>query len=48
MLFRSKSICNKVAVIDAANFVEWGGTREIFEAPKSDITKLLLGYEVIS
>nr|WP_243249409.1 ATP-binding cassette domain-containing protein [Anaerotruncus rubiinfantis] len=43
-----KSICNKVAVIDAANFVEWGGTREIFEAPKSDITKLLLGYEVIS
>ncbi|MEM1484631.1 ATP-binding cassette domain-containing protein [Oscillospiraceae bacterium PP1C4] len=42
-----KAICNKVAVIDAAEFVEWGDTKEIFAAPKSDITKLLLGYEVI-
>lgn len=42
-----KSICNKVAVIDSAEFVEWGNTKEIFEHPKSDMTKLLLGYEVL-
>lgn len=42
-----KSICNKVAVIDASEFVEWGNTKSIFESPKSDITKLLLGHEVI-
>lgn len=42
-----KSICNKVAVIDSAEFVEWGDTNEIFEHPKSDMTKLLLGYEVL-
>lgn len=42
-----KAICNKVAVIDAAEFVEWGDTKEILESPKSDITKLLLGYEVM-
>lgn len=41
-----KAICNKVAVIDASEFVEWGDTASIFTAPKSDITKLLLGYEV--
>lgn len=42
-----KSICNKVAVIDSAEFVEWGDTKEIFAHPKSDMTKLLLGYEVL-
>lgn len=42
-----KSICNKVAVIDSAEFVEWGDTKEIFDHPKSDMTKLLLGYEVL-
>ncbi|MDL2324570.1 ATP-binding cassette domain-containing protein [Ruminococcaceae bacterium OttesenSCG-928-A16] len=38
-----KSICNKVAVIDESQFVEVGSKKEIFENPKSDITKLLLG-----
>ena len=42
-----KSICNKVAVIDSAEFVEWGDTKEVFEHPKTDMTKLLLGYEVL-
>lgn len=42
-----KAICNKVAVIDASEFVEWGETKGIFANPKSDITRLLLGYEVI-
>lgn len=42
-----KAICNKVAVIDTAEFVEWGDTAEIFKNPKSDMTRLLLGYEVM-
>lgn len=43
-----KAICNKVAVIDASRFVEWGETKQIFEHPKSDITRLLLGQEPIA
>lgn len=42
-----KAICNKVAVIDTAEFVEWGDTAEIFKNPRSDMTRLLLGYEVM-
>lgn len=38
-----RSICNKVAVIDSGIFVEQGNTKEIFQNPQSDITKLLLG-----
>ena len=41
-----KALCNRVAVIDEQHIVESGNTQEIFEHPKSDITKLLLGYEV--
>lgn len=41
-----KALCNRVAVIDDQRIVESGDTNEIFERPKSDITKLLLGYEV--
>lgn len=41
-----KAICNKVAVIDAARFVEWGDTKGIFASPKSDITRLLLGQDI--
>lgn len=41
-----KNICNKVAVIDSSTFVEWGDVADVFEDPKSDITKLLLGREV--
>ena len=43
-----KAICNKVAVIDASEFVEWGDTQEIFAAPKSRMTRQLLGYEVMN
>lgn len=39
-----KSICNKVAVIDASHFVEWGKTSDVFSNPKTEITRLLLGY----
>ena len=42
-----RAICNKVAVIDASEFVEWGDTAEIFKNPKHDMTKQLLGYEVM-
>lgn len=38
-----KSICDKVAVIDNAHIVETGKTKEVFEHPSTDITKLLLG-----
>ena len=41
-----KSICNRVAVIDNASFVEEGSTEAIFTSPEADITKLLLGREV--
>ncbi|MFV0497657.1 MAG: methionine ABC transporter ATP-binding protein [Candidatus Fimivivens sp.] len=41
-----KALCNRVAVIDEQRIVESGNTQEVFEQPKSDITKLLLGYEV--
>lgn len=43
-----KSICNRVAVIDASHFVESGLTKEVFSHPKSDITKLLLGDEEVT
>lgn len=39
-----KAICNKVAVIDASRFVEWGETGPIFDCPQSDITRMLLGF----
>ena len=42
-----KSICNRVAVIDASRFIEVGETKDLFENPKSEITKQLLGQEVI-
>ena len=38
-----KAICNRVAVIDAAEVVECGDTDEIFANPKSSITRQLLG-----
>lgn len=41
-----KSICTQVAVIDASQFAEWGETSQVLEHPKTDITRLLLGYEV--
>lgn len=41
-----KALCNRVAVIDEQRIVECGPTLEIFNNPQSDITKLLLGYEV--
>ena len=40
-----REICNKVAVIDAAQFAEGGRTDEIFARPRSSITRLLLGVE---
>lgn len=43
-----KAICNKVAVIDASRFVEWGDTKQIFHNPQSSITRLLLGQDELS
>lgn len=38
-----RTICNKVAVIDASQFAEGGETKAIFAHPQSNITRLLLG-----
>ena len=43
-----KSICNRVAVIDASRFVEIGETADLFKRPKNEITKQLLGQEAMS
>lgn len=40
-----RTICNKVAVIDASQFAEGGETKTIFEHPQSNITRLLLGKD---
>ncbi len=41
-----KAICNKVAVIDNARFIEQGNTEKVLANPENDVTKLLLGKEV--
>ena len=38
-----KSICHKVAVIDAGQFVEVGEASQVLTCPKHAVTKLLLG-----
>lgn len=43
-----KSICNRVAVIDASRFVESGTVTEVFTNPQNDSTKLLLGVEEVN
>ncbi len=40
-----KSICNRVAVIDASRFVEMGDTEDIFTSPKTQVTRQLLGLD---
>jgi D-methionine transport system ATP-binding protein len=39
------SICDRIAVMDAGRIVEEGTTAEVFESPKADITRALLGIE---
>lgn len=41
-----RSICNRVAVIDGGSIAETGSTKDVFENPKSEITKLLLDWQV--
>ncbi|NCC08831.1 MAG: ATP-binding cassette domain-containing protein [Clostridia bacterium] len=43
-----KAICNCVAVIDNSHFVESGNTKDVFENPQNETTKLLLGDEVLN
>ena len=38
-----RAITNRVAVIDGAEFVECGETEELFNNPKHEVTKMLLG-----
>ncbi|MEG2053785.1 MAG: ATP-binding cassette domain-containing protein [Oscillospiraceae bacterium] len=40
-----KAICNRVAVIEDGKIAEQGNTSEVFNAPKTSITKLLLGFD---
>ena len=40
-----RTICNKVAVIDASQFAEGGETKAIFAHPQSNITRLRLGKD---
>lgn len=37
-----EKICNKIAVIDHSNIVEFGNVRDVFIAPKSDIARQLI------
>lgn len=41
-----RSICNKLAVINDGKIVEYGDTKTVFSSPQSDITKLLLDWQV--
>ncbi|MEG0900193.1 MAG: methionine ABC transporter ATP-binding protein [Oscillospiraceae bacterium] len=41
-----RAICNKMAVIDNGEVAESGATKDIFENPKGEITKLLLDWSV--
>ena len=43
-----KNVCSRVAVIDAAKFVESGTVDAVFTNPKADITKLLIGWGAIA
>lgn len=38
-----RSICNRVTVIDHSRFVETGDVYEVFNNPRSEITRMLLG-----
>lgn len=39
-----RSICNRMTVINASQFVETGNVDEIFNNPQSEITRMLLGF----
>ena len=41
----AEQICNRIAVIDDGCIVESGDTRAVFEHPRSDVTRELLGYQ---
>ena len=43
-----RSICSQVAVLDSSRFVESGPVEEVFNYPRSRITKLLLGWPIES
>ena len=42
-----KQICDRIAVMDAGHVVECGKVLSVFQAPKSDVTRTLIG-DVIS
>ena len=44
-LYVACSICDRIAVMEAGRIVEQGTTKEVFEAPKAQITRALLGIE---
>ena len=44
-LYVARSICDRIAVMEAGRIVEQGTTKEVFEAPKAKITRALLGIE---
>ena len=41
----AEQVCNRIAVIDDGRIVESGDTRAVFEHPRSDVTRELLGYQ---
>ncbi len=41
----AEQVCNRIAVIDDGCIVESGDTRAVFEHPRSDVTRELLGYQ---
>jgi D-methionine transport system ATP-binding protein len=44
-LYVARNICDRIAVMEAGRIVEQGATEEVFESPKADITRALLGIE---
>ena len=41
-----RKICNRVAVISSGEVAEYGNVRDVFSNPQSEITKLLLDWQV--
>ena len=41
-----RKICNRVAVISSGEVAEYGNVQDVFSNPQSEITKLLLDWQV--
>ncbi|MCH3942609.1 MAG: ATP-binding cassette domain-containing protein [Atopobiaceae bacterium] len=44
-LFVARKVCGRVAVMEAGHVVEQGSLQDVFDHPRADVTKALLGIE---